>query len=44
MDGFNLYYRALQGTPYRWLNLLASSQFPVTLQDAHGQFSKPSGW
>lgn len=22
VDGFNLYYRALRGTPYRWLNLL----------------------
>jgi uncharacterized LabA/DUF88 family protein len=21
VDGFNLYYRALRGTPYRWLNL-----------------------
>jgi len=21
VDGFNLYYRALKGTPYRWLNL-----------------------
>jgi len=23
IDGFNLYYRALQGTPYRWLDVLA---------------------
>ena len=22
IDGFNLYYRALKGTPYKWLNLL----------------------
>ena len=22
VDGFNLYYRALKGTPYRWINLL----------------------
>ena len=30
IDGFNLYYRALQGTPFRWLNLqrLAGSLFP----------------
>lgn len=21
IDGFNLYYRALKGTPYKWLNL-----------------------
>jgi uncharacterized LabA/DUF88 family protein len=26
VDGFNLYYRALKGTRYRWLNLLALSQ------------------
>jgi hypothetical protein len=23
IDGFNLYYRALRGTPYKWLNLQA---------------------
>jgi hypothetical protein len=23
VDGFNLYYRALRGTPYKWLDLLA---------------------
>ena len=23
IDGFNLYYRALRGTPHRWLNLVA---------------------
>lgn len=23
VDGFNLYYRALKGTPYKWLNLKA---------------------
>ena len=30
IDGFNLYYRALQGTPYKWLNLrkLAEALFP----------------
>jgi hypothetical protein len=22
IDGFNLYYRALKGTPYRWLDLV----------------------
>jgi uncharacterized LabA/DUF88 family protein len=26
VDGFNLYYRALRRTPYRWLNLQALSQ------------------
>ncbi len=30
VDGFNLYYGALKGTPYRWLNLerLAQLEFP----------------
>jgi hypothetical protein len=23
VDGFNLYYGALKGTPYRWLDILA---------------------
>jgi hypothetical protein len=23
IDGFNLYYRALKGSPHRWLNLAA---------------------
>jgi uncharacterized LabA/DUF88 family protein len=26
IDGFNLYYRALRGTPYRWLDLRALSE------------------
>ncbi len=26
VDGFNLYYRALKGTPYKWVDLLALSQ------------------
>ena len=26
IDGFNLYYRALKGTPYLWLDLLALTQ------------------
>ena len=26
VDGFNLYYRALKGTPHKWLNLVALSQ------------------
>lgn len=26
VDGFNLYYRALRDTPYKWLNLLALSR------------------
>lgn len=30
VDGFNLYYRALRGTPFKWLNLrtLAENLFP----------------
>ena len=30
MDGFNLYYRALKDTPFRWLDLwnLAEVLFP----------------
>ncbi|MBI4425861.1 MAG: NYN domain-containing protein [Elusimicrobia bacterium] len=27
VDGFNLYYRALRNTPYRWLDLLKLAQF-----------------
>lgn len=26
IDGFNLYYRALKRTPYRWLDIFALSQ------------------
>lgn len=26
VDGFNLYYRALKGTPFRWLDLVALSE------------------
>jgi hypothetical protein len=26
VDGFNLYYRALRGTPYKWLNLIELSR------------------
>jgi uncharacterized LabA/DUF88 family protein len=26
IDGFNLYYRAVKGTPYKWLNLKAALQ------------------
>ncbi len=26
IDGFNLYYRALKGTPHKWLDLVAMSQ------------------
>lgn len=29
IDGFNLYYRALKGTPYRWLDVLALSSHLV---------------
>ena len=27
IDGFNLYYGAVKGTPYKWLNLLALCKF-----------------
>lgn len=33
IDGFNLYYRALKGTPYKWLDLL--SLFQKVLQPHH---------
>jgi len=26
VDGFNLFYRALRGSPYRWLDLLKLSE------------------
>jgi hypothetical protein len=26
VDGFNLYYRCLRGTPHKWLDLLALSR------------------
>jgi hypothetical protein len=34
IDGFNLYYRALKGTPYKWLDLLkmcarVAAEYPV---------------
>ncbi len=29
VDGFNLYYRALKGTPYRWLNLRSLAEHLV---------------
>lgn len=34
IDGFNLYYRALKGTPYKWLDVVALSQaaLPSTCQ------------
>jgi hypothetical protein len=35
IDGFNLYYSAVKGTPLRWLN-------PLT--DAQGTFHKPPIW
>ena len=33
VDGFNLYYRALKKTPYRWLDLLALSKQLVSPQN-----------
>ena len=46
IDGFNLYYGAVKGTPYRWLRrgVLARSQFANVLTDIRGSFSKPAGW
>lgn len=34
IDGFNLYYRALKGTPFKWLNLqsLCESVLPKHLK------------
>ena len=33
IDGFNLYYRALKGTPYRWLDLLALGKRLVSAEN-----------
>lgn len=35
IDGFNLYYGALKGTPYKWLDLEALSQRLVPNYDLH---------
>ena len=43
VDGFNLYYGALRGTAFRWLNL-EELQFPATLADSNGAFTKPPTW
>jgi hypothetical protein len=32
IDGFNLYYRAIKGTPYKWLDL---KQLAVNLLQPH---------
>jgi len=29
IDGFNLYYGAVKGTPYRWLNLAEMCRLPL---------------
>lgn len=34
IDGFNLYYRAIRGTPYKWLNLKALLQL-ILKPDCH---------
>ncbi|MCY3914094.1 MAG: hypothetical protein OXG43_12755 [Chloroflexi bacterium] len=51
VDGFNLFYRALRHTPWRWLDLQALShsllpqcQLPITLLDSHGTITRPSAW
>ncbi len=33
VDGFNLYYRALQGTPYKWLNLVELAKTKIHRTD-----------
>ena len=33
VDGFNLYYGALRGTPYKWLNLAAMGQLLLPSQE-----------
>lgn len=33
VDGFNLYYGALRGTPYKWLNLMAMCQLLLPGED-----------
>ena len=35
IDGFNLYYRAVKGTPYKWLDLLKLSQAIVPSHRIH---------
>ena len=35
IDGFNLYYGAVKGTPYRWLNLLKMSQLLFPQDQIH---------
>ena len=51
VDGFNLYYRSLRHTPWRWLDLkalalclLPQCQYPITLVDSHGTITRPSAW
>lgn len=43
IDGFNLYYGALQGSQYRWLNLerLSSVLFPLDQINRIGYFTAP---
>ena len=33
IDGFNLYYRAVKGTPYKWLNLARLCQIMLPRDD-----------
>ena len=44
VDGFNLYYGALKGTPYRWLNLaeMCRQLLPMTRLSVSDIF-KPKG-
>lgn len=33
VDGFNLYYRALRGTTYKWLNIRALAESLLSPED-----------
>lgn len=46
IDGFNLYYRALKGTPFKWLNIhtLCESVLPKSLKIHFGSFQTQNKW
>jgi hypothetical protein len=46
IDGFNLYYRALRGTPHKWLDIAAMSAaaLPRNCQIEQINYAKPAGW
>ena len=43
IDGFNLYYRAVKGTPYKWLNLrqMCEMLFPEYIVERIKYFTAP---